>query len=134
MVSIDDIEGINPRYREELSGLGIQTTERLLEFGASKRARQELALESGISEDKILKLVNRADLLRIKGIGEELSGLLKAAGINNIAELARRTPGNLHNALIHLNEQRKLVYPIPSLNELKGVIAEAKQLPEIVTY
>lgn len=132
MVSIDDIESVNARYTEELSGLGIRTTERLLEFGASKRARQELALESGMSEDKILRLVNRADLFRINSMKNGLADLLEATGINNIAELERHAPSKLHNAFIHLSDQRKLAYRIPSLNELEDIIAEAKQLPDVV--
>lgn len=134
MASISDIVGIGATYAEELASLGIRTTERLLKFGASKRERQELALESGISESKILELVNRADLFRIKGIGKEFSDLLEVAGIDSPAELARRSVHNLHNALVYLNNHKKLVQRVPSLAELKGFIAEAKQLPKVVTH
>lgn len=134
MASISDIVGIGATYAEELASLGIRTTERLLKFGASKRERQELALESGISESKILELVNRADLFRIKGIGKEFSDLLEVAGIDSPAELARRSVHNLHNALVYLNNHKKLVQRVPSLAELKGFITEAKQLPKVVTH
>ena len=43
----------------------------------------------------ILAWVNRADLIRIPGVGSQYSDLLEAAGVDSPAELARRNAGNL---------------------------------------
>lgn len=134
MASLKDIKSIDATYREEFAQLGIRTTEKLLEFGATERGREELSEESGIPETKILELVNRADLFRIKGIGEEFSDLLESAGIVSPTELAHRNAYTLYDTLVDLNQQKNLVHRVPSHSELEGFIAEAKQLPKVVTH
>ena len=71
MTKISDIEGIGSIHAQKLSYIGISTTEALLKQGARKNGRKEIADKSSISEKLILKWANRADLARIKGIGEE---------------------------------------------------------------
>ena len=48
----------------------------------------------------MLELVNRADLARIKGIGEVYSNLLENAGVDTVLELSKRVPANLHAKLV----------------------------------
>ena len=47
---IEQIEGIGPVYGQKLSDIGVKTTEDLLTKGVTKRGREELAEETGISE------------------------------------------------------------------------------------
>ena len=96
MASISSIEGIGPKFSEKLAEAGVKTTEKLLEAGASKSGRKKLAEASGIDEKKILRWVNMADLFRIKGVGEEFSDLLEAAGVDTVKELRNRNAENLH--------------------------------------
>jgi predicted flap endonuclease-1-like 5' DNA nuclease len=77
LTNISDIEGIGVAYAETLAGIGIETVEELLQAGGAKAGREDLAAKSGISETLILEWVNRADLMRIKGIGSEFSDLWK---------------------------------------------------------
>ena len=51
-------------------------------MAGSKAGRVKLAETTGVSEAKILEWVNRADLFRIHGVGEEISDLLEAAGVD----------------------------------------------------
>ena len=76
MASIKKIEGIGEKYTGQLKMIGVSTVEALLERGASPKGRQEIAEKSKISEKLILEWVNRADLFRVKGVGEEYSDLL----------------------------------------------------------
>lgn len=128
------IEGIGPVYAAKLKNLGINTTESLLERGADKKGRESLAESSGISERLILEWVNRADLMRVKGIGEEYSDLLENAGVDTVKELRNRNPDNLHAALLAANQQRRVVRRPPSLPEVNRWVAQAKKLPPVVTY
>ena len=82
--NILDIEGIGPVYAEKLGAVNIKTVEQLLEVGATKKGRSSLADETGIDEKRILRWVNMADLFRIKGVAEETSDLLEAAGVDII--------------------------------------------------
>lgn len=72
--------------------------------------------------------------MRVKGIGEEYSDLLEEAGVDTVAELARRDPENLHAKLLEINEKKKLVRRPPALSLVRQWVEEAKKLPRIVEY
>lgn len=133
--SISEIEGIGPAYAKKLKeGADVSTVEGLLEKGASKSGRAKLASESGIDEKLILRWVNMADLFRLKGVGEEFSDLLEAAGVDTVKELRGRVPANLHAKIVEVNEAKKLVKAIPSLTSVEKWVEEAKTLEAVVTY
>ena len=134
MTKIIDIEGIGEVYTKKLTAVGLATTEKLLEKGASPKGRKELEEQTGISGKLLLEWVNRADLMRIKGVGEEYSDLLEAAGVDTVPELAQRNPANLHQQLVLINKEKKLVRQAPGFNAVQDWVAEAKTLPRIVTY
>jgi predicted flap endonuclease-1-like 5' DNA nuclease len=96
MAKLTKVEGIGEIYAEKLQEAGIRTTQALLEKGASPQGRREIAEKTDISGTLILRWVNRVDLFRIKGVGEEYSDLLEAAGVDTVPELAQRNPENLH--------------------------------------
>ncbi|WP_456397378.1 DUF4332 domain-containing protein [Desulfurobacterium sp.] len=131
---ITEIEGIGSAYAEKLAQIGITSVEDLLEKGSTAKGREEIAEKTGISKKVILNWVNRADLMRVKGIGEEYADLLEAAGVDSVPELARRNPENLYQKLKEVNEQKKLVRQIPSVKQIEKWIAQAKELPKKVTH
>ncbi len=134
MASISAIEGIGETYGAKLKALGISTTEALLERAATPKGRRDLAEALGVSEKLVLKWANRADLFRVKGVGEEFSDLLEAAGVDTVPELAQRVPENLHKKLLEVNASKKLVRRPPSLSEVTDWVEQAKQLPRVLTY
>jgi predicted flap endonuclease-1-like 5' DNA nuclease len=134
MASIKDIEGIGPQYAAKLADNGIKTTEKLLEVAGTKKGRDDLATVTGFSTKLILEWVNRADLFRIKGVGEEFSDLLEAAGVDSPGELAHRNAENLHKAFEDLNAKKKIVRQVPSVAQIETFISEAKKLDKAVTH
>ena len=78
---------------------------------------------TGISGKLILEWVNLADLMRIKGVGSELSDLLEEAGVDTVRELAGRVPANLHEKLVDINGRKKLVRQLPSLSQVETWVA-----------
>lgn len=88
--------------------------EALLAEGRTPSGRKALATKlDGINESQILHWCNRsaensvilddltvelsrADLMRIKGVGEEWSDLLEASGVDTVQELKQRRADNLH--------------------------------------
>ncbi len=135
MGRIIDIEGIGPVYKQALKErAGITTTEALLEAAATPKKREELAAKTGISEKLILEWANLADLFRIKGVGEEYSDLLEEAGVDTVVELAQRNPENLYATLKEVNERKRLVRRLPTLEQVKDWVQQAKQLPRVLTY
>lgn len=134
MASLINIEGIGEKYAAQLKVIGVATTAGLLKAGSTPKGRQDLAEKSGISPKLILEWVNLADLFRIKGIGEEYSDLLEEAGVDTVPELAQRNPANLYAALGDTNQKKKLVRQLPSQKMVVSWVAQAKNLPRVVSY
>ena len=134
MTSLIDIEGIGPKYAKKLKAIGVSTTEKLLEMGATPAGRKELASKSGITDTLILEWVNLADLFRIKGVGEEYSDLLEEAGVDTVVELATRNAANLFAKMGEVNTKKKLVRQLPAESQVEDWIKQAKKLPRKVSY
>lgn len=134
MANIATIEGIGPVFAEKLTAAGVKTVEALLEAAKDPKGRKALAEASGIDETRILKWANMADLMRIKGVGEEYSELLEAAGVDTVKELKHRKPENLHAKMEEINEAKKLVRQTPSLKSVTDWVEQAKVLPAVLTY
>ena len=134
MTKLTEIEGIGEVYAQKLEGIGIETTEELLDQGATPKGREEIVEQSGISKKLVLKWINRADLFRIKGVGEEYADLLEIAGVDTVPELAQRNPENLYQKLVEVNQEKDLVRRAPSQGQVSAWVEEAKGLPRVITY
>ncbi|MEM8627340.1 MAG: DUF4332 domain-containing protein [Pseudomonadota bacterium] len=132
--NIEKVEGIAKITGDKLRGCGINRTDQLLERCASKKGRKEVAAASGIEEKLILKWTNFCDLMRVKGIGEQYSELLEAAGVDTVKELRNRKPENLHAAMLEANTKKKMVRQAPGLKQVQGWVAHAKELDPMMTY
>jgi uncharacterized membrane protein HdeD (DUF308 family)/predicted flap endonuclease-1-like 5' DNA nuclease len=131
---IEYVEGIGPVFGAKLKAVGINTPLDLLRKGATRKGRDLIAEATGITLTLILKWVNHTDLYRLKGVGSEYADLLEAAGVDTVVELATRNPTNLHNKLVVINEEKKLVRQVPSATQVENWVVEAKQLGRVVTY
>jgi predicted flap endonuclease-1-like 5' DNA nuclease len=134
MANVIDIEGIGEVYSRKLHEAGIPTTETLLAEGATPKGRKALAEKTGIADRLILKWVNRADLFRVKGVGEQYSDLLAAAGVETVVELAQRRADHLHEKLVEINQAKHLVRVVPERDHVVDWIEQAKKLPRVVSY
>lgn len=134
MAKLAAIEGIGDVYAAQLEAAGVSSIEALLTRGGTPKGRRELAEKADIPQTLILDWVNRSDLFRIKGIGEEYSDLLEIAGVDTVPELAQRNPENLRTALADANRKRKVVRKLPSQRDVSSWVAQAKELPRVVTY
>ncbi len=134
MAKLSEIEGIGETYQAKLQEAGIKSIEALLDQGCEKKARKELAEKTGISEKLVLNWVNRADLSRVKGVSTQYADLLECAGVDTVPELAQRRPDNLHKKMLEVNEEKKLVRRPPSASEVEKWVAQAKELPRVLTY
>src|SRR5215470_9708924 len=132
--SLLDIDGIGSEMAEKLKVVGIRTSDKLLEAAKDVKGRKALASKIGVDERTVLKWANLVDRMRIKGIGEEYSELLEAAGVDTVKELKYRNVGNLAKALAEANRKRKLVEVVPSEKRVRRWIESAKQLPLKITY
>ncbi len=139
MVTIESIEGIGPANGKKLRTAGVQSVNALLQAGGAKSGRKALAKETGMKESMILGWVNRADLMRIKGVSTQYSDLLEAAGVDTVKELRKRKPANLAAKMKEVNDSAiakgsSIVRRPPSLSEVEKWVAQAKDMKPGVSY
>lgn len=133
-IKVEVIEGIGPIYAAKLAEAGVITTEDLLNVAGSRKGRKDLAEQTGLSGKLVLKWVNRADLMRVPGVGEEYSDLLEQAGVDTVKELRNRNPENLYQKLLEINEEKNLVRRAPHQSEVEAWIQAAKELETRISY
>jgi len=131
---IESIEGIGPKLGKALRAAGVRSVDGLLKAGADKKSRAALADKTGISEKRILKCVNMADLFRINGVASQYAELLEGAGVDTVKELKHRNAENLAAKMAEVNEAKNLVRRPPSAAVVSDWVAQAKKLPGVVTY
>ncbi|HKY88088.1 MAG TPA: DUF4332 domain-containing protein [Pseudorhodoplanes sp.] len=112
----------------------IKTAGALLEAAKTPKGRKELATATGLDPKRILELANKADHLRVKGLGKEYAELLRAAGVDTVRELKYRNPAKLAEAMAAANKKRKVVRLVPTDKAVGRWIEAAKKLPLKITY
>ena len=117
-----------------LKATGIRTTATLLEAAKNPKGRKDLAKKTGIDQKRLLEWANKADKMRVKGLGKEYAELLQAVGVDTVRELKYRNPEKLAQALASANKKRKLVRLVPTEKAVGRWIEAAKKLPLKITY
>jgi predicted RecB family nuclease len=118
----------------KLKKLGIRTTDALLEAARTVKGRKVLATKTGISEQQLLDWANVSDYMRIPGMGRAKVGLVRAAGVTTVRELALRNPARLAQNMRDVNTKRKLLRVLPSEKSVEQLIAQARKLQPKITY
>ncbi len=131
---ISEIAGLSAFSATKLKALGIRTTDALLEAASTVKGRKALAAKTGISEQQLLEWANVSDYMRIPGMGKAKIGLVRAAGVTTVRELAHRNPARLAQNMREVNEKHKLVRVLPSENSVKDLIAKARELEPKISY
>jgi predicted flap endonuclease-1-like 5' DNA nuclease len=134
MAKLEIIEGIGPIYAEKLRAADVRSVEALLRAGSTPEGRKELEEKAGIGHEYILDWVNRADVMRVRGVGEEYSDLLEKAGVDTVVELAQRNPDHLYQKIIQVNEEKELVRRPPTRNMVARWVEQAKTMDRAVFY
>jgi len=133
MASITAV-GLPTHEATKLRKNGVRTTDALLRVASTKSGRRSLAGKTKLSERDVLGWVNRADLMRVKGIGPEYADLLEVAGVDTVKELRARNPQNLLEAMTELNARKRLVRRLPTSGMVDDWVVAAKDLNPMVKY
>jgi predicted RecB family nuclease len=134
MASITTIASMEHREATRLRKAGIRTTESLLKAAATRTGRRRLARETGLDEKDILSWANRADLMRVPGIGSEYADLLEATGVDTIRELRRRNSDRLLEAITETNLRRRVIRRLPTPAMVSDWVADAKEIDPLVAH
>jgi hypothetical protein len=131
---VGEIDGVDSAAAAKLKAVGIRTSDKLLDAAKSLQGRKMLSEKTGIDERNLLRLANKIDRMRIKGIGQEYADLLQIAGVDTVRELKYRNPKRLAERMKAINDKRKLVRVLPSENTVGRWIEHAKKLPLKISY
>src|SRR4051794_6226082 len=131
---LTQIEGMTAFAASKLKKLGIRTTEALLEAAHTAKGRKDLSAKTGIGEQQLLEWANLSDYMRIPGMGKAKTGLVRAAGVTTVRELALRNPARLAQNMRDVNIRRKLVRVLPSEKSVEQLIAQARKLQPKISY
>lgn len=141
---IKEIGGIDAASLVKLRSVRIRTTTGLLKIGKDAKGRKDLAAKTGIPVGEILDFVNRADLMRVKGLGGDYTCLLRGVGVDTLRALRHRNPQHLAKKMAAENAERlkrtaknknaKAVQLLPSEKAIQKWIERAKALPLQITY
>ena len=131
---VKDLKGVNDAMAAALKAHGIADSEKLVEAAATPAQRKELAAACDCDVKALLEIANRADLSRVKGVSGVYSDLLEEAGVDTVKELAARRADNLHAKISETNDALQLTARPPTAAQVEDWIAQAKDLPKILTY
>lgn len=118
---------------QKMNDKGIRTTQQLVDQARTPQQRNALAKEIGVSSSQLTEWVNRADLMRLKGVGREMSNLLEECGVDSVKELQHRRAENLHAALKAANDEKKITHHAPTLSQVQEWIEESKTMSAVVS-
>ncbi len=132
--TIEQIEGIGPANATKLAAAEIKTTDDLLDKCGAADGRKAVSEATSIGAPTLLKWANMADLMRIKGVGEEYSELLHEAGVDTVKELKHRNSENLATKMAEVNETKNLTRKLPAATVVAGWIDQAKSMDARITH
>jgi hypothetical protein len=125
---LKDAYWIETRYRNELPKVGVTSLDDLLSRTKEKWERDELALRLLVSKEELIHWVEKAQMVRLKGLGVENLRLLEGAGVHSVSDLAAEDAERLHQRMEEIYQGRR----IPKKSKIRIWIKEA--VKKVMSY
>jgi predicted flap endonuclease-1-like 5' DNA nuclease len=122
---IAEIKGLDAVIEQKLLAANITTVEELLAATDTAAKRNALVNQLGVNASQLTDWINRADLMRLKGVGTEMANLLEECGVDSCRELQHRVAANLHTKLKETNDAQRITHHVPTLAQVEEWIREA---------
>ncbi len=119
---------------DNLTKIGITTTEKLYEKVLNKIDRQKLAEANGIDYHDILKLTKLADLSRIKWVGVTYAQMLYNLGFDTVEKVSEAHPNDLHLKINRLIKENNIFKGTIGINDVRILIESANELSIDIEY
>ena len=119
---LEDAYWIEPQYRKELPKVGIATLGDLISKTRERKEMDELALRLLIPKELLIQWIERAQLVRLKGLGVENLRLLEKVGIDSVAALAKGDPEILYDKIEQVSRER-----VPQKAKIRIWVREAQK-------
>jgi hypothetical protein len=126
---LSSIRGLSSQDRARFESAGIHDTADLLAAAPTVTQERALAKKTGVSTDVVREAVNRADLLRVKGVGGVTADLFENVGVESARELAQRNASNLAETVRAYAHAHSDQYPVaPAASRVAQAVLEAKSV------
>ncbi len=128
-VVLTKLYGVDRELELKLKTKGVKDSEDLIALCQKDGGIVSVSQDTGIDEETLRCLLNRAHLVRIRGIGEAYTMLLEEAGVKSVSDLADKSPEELRGQLEQINGSRNVVGRVPALAMVNGWVNKAQKLP-----
>ena len=125
---LNKLYGMQDDAETRLKARGIKYTDDLLRACRVPNGVNQLSQATGVEASYLTTIYHRADLERIRGIGDAYIALLEEAGIRDANDLAAANADELRDRLNKVNEEKKLVGRIPAPAMVNGWVRRAQYL------
>jgi predicted flap endonuclease-1-like 5' DNA nuclease len=125
---LNKLYGMQDDAETKLKARGIKYTDDLLRVCRAPNGVNQLAQATGVEASYLTTIYHRADLERIRGIGDAYIALLEEAGIRDANDLAAANADELRDRLNKVNEEKRLVGRIPAPAMVNGWVRRAQYL------
>ena len=115
---------------ERLQQLGIKNTVHLYGKVLTDQSRRQLAQETGIAIEDILKLSRLTDLTRIQWVNTTFAWVLYQAGYDTVDKVATADYEELYKNIKRLNDERSLYKGNIGLNDMKICVEVAQEVKQ----
>ena len=126
---VSKLRGISVETRAKLKRQGVTYTHQLLLAAGHLADRVQFVARSNIDEGNLSRLVHRADLARVKGVGAIFADMLEVLEVDTVARLAAQEPEALHRRLYELNSVERFARRAPTPEEVQDWVSQARSLP-----
>lgn len=129
---ISKLRGVPTTVRVSLKSRRITTCAQLLANAGKRDRREVLSRQTGIDAELLLRLVQRADMARVNGIGAVFGMMLEDLGVRDVGTLARQDPVRLHEMVRDYNMEERIARRSPTLEEVEAWVAQAAALEPLI--
>ena len=130
---LSKLRGLTPPLRTALKARRITNCDQLMAAASTARARRRLCAEASIDAEALLRLVRRADMARVNGVGAIFGMMLEELGIIDVAKLAAADAAVLHERLRRYNHDERIARRSPTPEEVASWIEQARGLPRLLS-
>lgn len=125
---LNKLYGMDDEAETKLKARGIKYTDDLLVACGTANGLSELAKATGVDRNYLATMLHRADLERIRGIGDAYIALLEEVDVHNANDLATMAPEELRARLNKVNAEKRLVGRVPAPAMVNGWVKRAQYL------
>jgi hypothetical protein len=131
---IKDFPSVSEYVVQKLENLGIKNTLQLFDKILTPQSRNELSIQTGISQGDILRLTKLTDLCRIRWVNHTFAYVLLETGFDTAEKVADVDYNELYEKVKKLNEEKEIFKGNIGVHDMKLCVEAARGLSFEIEY